>query len=499
MTRPRDEARGATGARRALLEAARHVAPSEPMAASFLRETRRLTGSSDVQPLLSHWSSRALGNPTGTDRYRWELTHQRGTGFPGYLGPPQTWRAWRSSEQPVLERDPFAFEERLTAPIVACESAELLAESREIDPRAVALLEEADSVLRRDFASLALERNAWADTFGLYCLTRYTATFERLYPIATAVAETYALRAERSGGVVTGTRFPLHDRKLCSASAQLAAALLALGSHTDVVASCVDFVAGECTASGGFGDAADPPDVLTTLVAAELLARTDPGFSLEAGARFFLERQEESGLFRALGPELPWLTGAIANWLDDSERPFCSRFRFPHAPLANLDKKTGLPFFAYFTEVARLFSALSGLSAAQVPVAFVDLVGFRAFNNRFGQAMGDEVLGFFAHALAGLGETRAIRDGGDEFLIVGAPTSRGLEQKFDALQRAWPTSFRQRFGSDAPPVLARVLVSSTRGQSLLSAREALGRAIGELKHAPLDADYGILRSVELQA
>jgi len=285
---------------------------------------------------------------------------------------------------------------------------------------------------------------------------------------------------------------------LCSASAQLATALLALGSHTDVVASCVDFVAGERTANGGFSDAAEQPDVLTTLVAAELLARTDPDFSLEASARFFLERQEESGLFRALGPELPWLTVAIASWLDEWEQPFCARFRFPHAPLANLDKKTGLPFFAYFAEVARLFSALSGLSAAPVQLAFVDLIGFRAFNNRFGQAMGDEVLGFFARALATLKETRAIRDGGDEFLIVGAPTGQGLEQKFDALQRAWPTSFRERFGGDAPPVLARVLVTTTRGQSLLSAREGLGRAIGELKHAPLDADYGILRSVELQ-
>ena len=63
----------------------------------------------------------------GQDRYRWELSHKRGTGFPAYAGPPTTWQAWRSSESALVERDVFAFEETLVGPIATLESAELLA------------------------------------------------------------------------------------------------------------------------------------------------------------------------------------------------------------------------------------------------------------------------------------------------------------------------------------------------------------------------------------
>jgi GGDEF domain-containing protein len=95
--------------------------------------------------------------------------------------------------------------------------------------------------------------------------------------------------------------------------------------------------------------------------------------------------------------------------------------------------------------------------------------------------MGDEVLAEFAGAIGTLGASRAVRDGGDEFLIVGTPTHAGLEADVRELCRAWPERFLRRFGSDAPPVVARVLVGSARGRDLGALRERLGRALGELK------------------
>jgi hypothetical protein len=89
-----------------------------------------------------------------------------------------------------------------------------------------------------------------------------------------------------------------------------------------------------------------------------------------------------------------------------------------------------------------------------------------------------------------------VRDGGDEYLIVGAPGSRDLAGKLRDLQRAWPARFRARFGLEAPAVLCRAIVARATGAELGPAREALGRAIGALKTAAVDPDLGILRELE---
>jgi GGDEF domain-containing protein len=481
----------------ALIAAAREIALQEPMLAVLLRAQRELTGSWEPERLIEHWSTRALGNPIGSDRYRWELTHKKGTGVPAYAGLPGTWRAWRSSEQAVLEGDVFGFEERLTGLILACESVELLAEADSVDARSFALLDEAMPVLRRDVAACALERNAWADSFGVWCVTRYPRTFETLQPVVMAVAESMALRARASAGIVKGTRFPLHDRPLVSATAQLASTLLRLGAHFEIVAGAVRFVAASCTSSGGWADVDDPPDLLTTLVAADLLASCDPDFDPLRTALFIVERQEQSGWFRALGPEIPWLTLELMRFLRTAQQPFAVRFRWPHVPAANLDRKTGLPFFAYFAELTRLFRELSGVARSALDVGFIDLIGFREFNNRFGQQQGDEVLAEFAAALRELPEVKVVRDGGDEFLLVGAPESKALAASVAELQRSWPARFRARFGADAPTVLARAITARTRGAELGRARETLGRAIGELKTVAVDPELGILRQIEL--
>ena len=87
----------------------------------------------------------------------------------------------------------------------------------------------------------------------------------------------------------------------------------------------------------------------------------------------------------------------------------------------------------------------------------------------------------FAEEVSQLSAARAIRDGGDEFLIVGAPGRGGLARDLDSFRRRWPASFRARFGGDAPPVAPRILVGRALGSALRKAREELGRSIGSLK------------------
>lgn len=166
---------------------------------------------------------------------------------------------------------------------------------------------------------------------------------------------------------------------------------------------------------------------------------------------------------------------------DAAARPFAERFRFPSVPLANLDRKTSLPFYAFYDDIAHLFAELSGLAGATVPVAFLDLAGFGAFNNAFGQDLGDGVLAAIARELDAVPFARAVRDGGDEFIVVGAPSRSNLARDLDAMRAAWPARFRAAFGADVPPVAPRILVTETPGRSLREAREKLGRSMGTVK------------------
>jgi GGDEF domain-containing protein len=484
-------------AKNALLRSLHEVPLAEPMLPAILRAGAAEGSPPEATAVIDHWLSRSVGNPLSSDRYRWELTHRRGTGMPEYAGAPAQWTAWRPSEQAVLANDVFAFEERLCGPIVICESLELLAESAPTDARARELLEEAEPVSRRDFAAYALERNAWVDTFGLWCLVRYPRTLERLRPIAVAISESYALAARRDDGIVCGTRYPLHQRPLVSATAQLASSLLALGSHADLIAKAARFTANEQREDGGFGDFGDPSDVLTTLAAAEFLATTTPEFEPMQAVEFLIRQQEHSGFWRALGPEMPWLTRELANFLRAASKPFGARFRFPRVAEANLDRKTRLPAFAYFAEIAALFSELPGIATHPVELSFIDLIGFREFNNKHGQAAGDRVLHCFGEALSALSETRVIRDGGDEFLVLGAPGNLNMLSKIKELQATWPARFREHFPDVTPLVLSRVVTCSAAGRELVAARESLGRAIGELKHAAVDPEFGVLKVCSL--
>ncbi len=492
------EARGR--ARRALLGLVDSVSLSEPFASSialFADEQRESLASR----LLEHWGTRSPGSPVGPDRYRWELTHARATGIPEYAGDPATWTAWKPAEQTFLTQDPFAFEERLSVPIVSTETAELLAllaDSERLAGPAAEMLHEAAPVLRRDFASYIQARHSWTDTFGLWCVVRHPRTLAMLHPMAFAIGECYAATARRTDGTVLGSRFPFHDKPLVSASAQLASGLLALGADVDLVVALFNHVESSRGPDGAWGDADGPSDVMTTLVAADLLAHADPAFDPAPTVKWLIQRQCADGFWKALGPEAPWSTREVLGLLEAAAKPFASRFRWPHVQAANLDHKTLLPSYAYFSEVASLFRELPGLSAASTELGFIDLAGFRDFNNQFGQDQGDAVLACFARELARVDGVRAIRDGGDEFLVVGAPTGSGLVPALDAFRKSWPKRFEAEFGEGVTPVAPRVLVTEVAGRQLVRAREELGRAVAPLKkREPAPSPEGVLSRVKL--
>src|SRR5512146_3009762 len=98
-------------------------------------------------------------------------------------------------------------------------------------------------------------------------------------------------------------------------------------------------------------------------------------------------------------------------------------------------------------------------------------------------AAGDEVLRFLAAELAAVPGAVAVRDGGDEFLLVSAPGGEHLAESVRQLRTDFPNRFRARFGPDALPVAMRVVTASVPGAALESGRDRLGVEIAQLKAA----------------
>lgn len=436
--------------------------------------------------VLARWESRQPGSRAGDDRYRWEISHKRCR--PGAHVPAEKdWRRFR----PDLPRDGDRIELSLSLPISLVEQASYLdglAEGPEdalgTAARARTLLAESEPLMRRDLAASIAALNPWVDTFTLLCLAKHERALRRFGPLALAIATTYAFLADR--GAVFGWRHPFYEKPLVSATAQLAAGLVRLGVELARVGGLVRHVRAAQEAHGGWGDPHGlddkygPQELLTTVVCADLLARVDPTFEPEVALRWVASQQSPSGFFIAHGPELVWLTGEIIDLARDAKRPFAERFSFPHVAALNVDRKTGLPFYAYFDDLARLYEELPGVAQAPTELAFIDLAGFRAFNTKHGQDMGDLVLAAFASTLAHVSGARAIRDGGDEFLVVGAPLREGLAKDLDALRWAWPAEFRRRFAR-AEVVVPRILVAASRCGAIRACREVLGRRVGDLK------------------
>jgi GGDEF domain-containing protein len=465
-----------------------------------LLEARSLLGApADPLPLLREWGRRAmsLGNRT---RYRWTISTWPPRDAPAHLPPRESWSPWRPRDVGALAEDRaarplndrgVAFEERLITPLVIAEAIQWLTDLAESPGEAGhlarAFLAECRATARRDAAAYAQERHAWGDTWALWTMSRHPAALRLLHPFALAIAEAYADTTIAAGReAVHETRFPFAGVPLVSASAQLATGCLALGVHPKLTGRLTDWIKGQQRGDGGFGDGDGPSDVLTTLVAARLLAALDPGWDPRPAAGYLASVQDAHGLWRAYGPEIAWLTLEIYRYLELAARPFAERFDWPEAALTSRDRRTGVPRYDYYADLARLCLEVSGLGTVPIEVAFLDLAGFGVFNNRHGMAMGDAVLREFAQALAAKPELMTIRDGGDEFLALGTPGGEGLAASLDAFRREWPTRLRSRFGAEAR-VMPRILVASTSGRELVRTRDELGRQIAALKLAdPID-------------
>ncbi|HET7501745.1 MAG TPA: diguanylate cyclase [Kofleriaceae bacterium] len=467
--------------------------PAEPLRFALHRATAGLGAARPVAPLLEFLESRVPGSPRSESRYRWELSHRIGVKHPSYAPSEAAWAAWRAGEAQPLARDPFEVEARLLLPILVTENLESLLDAASCEPavapRARALVDEAAPLARRDIARYIAGTDPWLDTFALWCLTRTPRALDLLHPLAVALAVTYTAEPTVP---VRGVRYPYYDRPLVSASAQLASALLALGMELGMAADLARYTAEQRRASGGWGDDPGPGDPLTTVIAADLLARSDPSLDLAPTLAYFEATQHPDGLWRALGPEAPWLTARIIELALAAGQPFAARFRWPHCTRSLLDHKTGVPFFAHFIDLANLLASLPGLASAPIELGFIDLIGFRAFNNRHGQDAGDEVLRRFAAQLRTVPLARAVRDGGDEFLVIGAPGRASLAADLGTFMAAWKAAFHDRFGADVPAVVPRIVVGHSPGAELRALRQRLGREITQLKDLPSIPPLGVL-------
>lgn len=461
----------------------------------------RALESGDSEPArasIADWlDTSTSGNPDSVRRYPWAIS----TAYyrvPHYVPPRGTWHAWRPAEEERRARDVGLFEAGLLGPVVLSDAIELLDRLANAgDVGAATLLEQVLPVVRRDMARLVVGLHAWTDTWGLWNLARNEGALRRLHPFALAIADSYAARAIAQGSVGMGSRHPFHDQPLVSVSAQLAAGLAALGFHPQLTGRLAAFTVAREASDGAWGDAGGPRDLLTTLVAADLLCGLDPAWD-PAAARTWIERQRRAdGVFVAYGPEAAWLTPELDALVERLAHPFPHRFRWPHLATQQRDRRTQLPFLGYLADLARLFAEVPALAKAPVEIAFLDLAGFGAWNNQYGMAAGDDVLRFLAAELASLPDSVAIRDGGDEFLLVGVPHGSGLPMWLDAFRYSFPPRLRARFGTEA--VAPRILVGQTQGASLVAARDTLGKEIAELKAAhPSPPPEGILvRSADL--
>jgi GGDEF domain-containing protein len=455
---------------------------------AILRARRRTRMPLDERVLLESWRH-VTPRETGAVRYRWAISPRFVRPLPDWVGPASTWVPWRPRDARDLAQRPDRADQitdGLVTPLVLADMLDLLEASlhRSDDwaRLARAYLDEALPKVRRDAAGWVQELHAWRDTWALWALARRPGALGLLHPFALATADAYASSARRTGSRVLATRYPFHGVPVVSASAQLATGLVALGIHPKLVGRLATWVRESCLPSGGWGDGDGPPDLLTTLVACDLLATLDPGFDPRRTTRWFARAQGSDGWWRAYGPETTWLTVEIVEWLEAARLPFAERFRWPHLALTNRDRRTGLPFYGYFSDLERLCAEVPDLAASEVQVAFIDLAGFGAFNNAHGMAVGDAALRRFAQALDGLPGTRAIRDGGDEFIVVRAPTGQGLPELMAAFRTSWPATFSAEFGPDRM-VSPRILTATTSGGRLVDARNLLGVEIAALKRA----------------
>jgi hypothetical protein len=466
--------------------------PENPFRPAVLRWATSRGRPVDNESLLASLEEREPGGPTSSRRYRWDLPVAR------WIALDERVR-WRPAEAEAAERNPEEHARRLWLPLVLVEHVEWLerlthAHDRTVAARARRLLDEATPLIEDDVARHVLGVDPWADTFMLWAFARRPRTLTRVRGLISAVASRYAARAARSNMVVLGRSFPFHEVPLTSATAHLASAAARIGDGIEVVGPAVEWLREQRRSDGGWGDPRQGSDLLTTLAVAELLGILDPAFEpaevLATMGELVATRHGKPAL---IGPEWAWMAGELLAFEAWSTRPFRERFRWPHVPPYMIEERFRVPRYEAYLVDARLFEGIPGLADSQVEVAFLDLAGFGAWNSAYGQAAGDRLLASLTAVLRTVPESRTIRDGGDEFLVVGAPQAGGLEDRMRTMAARWVDASRLA-DPDRPVVPLRVAVTTTRADGLRTARERLGRWIGDLKVAvPAPPPEGVVR------
>jgi hypothetical protein len=453
----------------------------------------------DLRPLVRRLTAAephyGRANPR---RYRWGLSHLADAGSVAYRRPPDLpVRSWRPSEWDWYVRDPSRYGQRLMEPIVLAASlrfwggvADDPAAEPEVGQFARSLLDEVVPTAEHDLAVWFAAIDPWRDTFALWLLSGEPQATKRLRDLIFSLAIRYGGIAAREG-LVRGLRHPFFEVPLPSASAHLAAGLWRSGVYPSVVPALVAHLTSARHRSGAWADGDQPPDVLTTLAAGDTLARLDPSFDPEPVATWLCGQQEPAGWWRALDPEVPWLTSAVLDWLELASRPFPERFEWPQAPIWSRDRLSGLTTLATLDELAAATARLSPLAALPIEAAFIDLAGFGAWNTTHGQTRGDDLIGVLGRSLGAIPGVLAVRIGGDEFLVLGKPGAGGLAASLDAWRREWPSLLDAAGlpGETGP----RVLVGHGLAGGLADLRRSLGDTIGQVKreHAIVPAS-GVL-------
>ncbi|MCB9621984.1 MAG: hypothetical protein H6723_01460 [Sandaracinus sp.] len=361
--------------RQALERIASEVDLREPLVASaWLASTAR--NAARAEALIAHVASREPGHVRTESRYRFELSHRVGVPTPFYA-PPDVWTPWHPSDGSAFERDRFAQEEWLVQPAAVVGHLAVFARQG-----ADELFDEALRVLRRDLAQAALGDAPFTDTFLLRAVTRAPEVLRALEPVAFAVTSAYAAS---DAAPVLGVRFPYATKPLTSATAALADALLSQGAYLELLAAQVRWLETARREDGGFGDADEPSDPWTTALAANVLSALDPAHDFDRTLSHLAAAQRDDGTWAAIGPDAPVTTAEVLSLFDAAERGFSERFRWPRVPAGHRDRKTGLPSFAHFLELVELLSHVGTLATVATELAFIDLIGFRAFNNHHGK------------------------------------------------------------------------------------------------------------------
>jgi GGDEF domain-containing protein len=458
-------------------------APESPFRPAILRWAAANGRPVDPLPLLEALEASRIGGRGGSRRYRWS--------FPvaGWIALEERLR-WRPAEAEIVERHGDKHAARLWEPPILVEHVEWLDgvgrggdDRQHVAARARVLLSEAMPTVEDDVAQRVAGADAWGDTFLLWVFARRPRVLDRVPGLVSAVAARYAARAARTDGLVHGRSYPFFDIPIPSATAHLAAAAARTGEGLELVARAAEWLRSERRRDGGWGDPRQPTDLLTTLAVAELFGQLDATFE-PASVLDVMELQvrERGGRPELVGPEWPWLAAEILAFATWSGKPFRERFRWPHVPTWMTDPGVSVPRKEAFAVDARLFSELPGLASLTIECGFIDLAGFGEWNTEHGQDEGDKLLALLAAQLRAVPDSRVIRDGGDEFLVLAAPMADGLQDRLQALFARWPDVSRERF-PDLPIVPLRAVVGRGPAGELRSLRERLGEAIGPVKHA----------------